>query len=284
MHPDFRSPVRRRLYEIVFETETRAGRAFDVGLLVAILASVTVVMLDSVASVHARHGPWLYALEWGFTILFSVEYLVRLWVSPSAGRYARSFFGLVDLLAVLPTYASLVLPGGQFLVAVRVLRVVRVFRVLKLVHFVGQGTVLATALRESRHKIGVFLVAVLCSVVVVGSLMYLIEGPESGFTSIPTAVYWSIVTLTTVGYGDIAPQTPVGQVLASLVMVLGYGIIAVPTGIVTVELGREAERARVRERLAVGPLPPTQDCAACGAVEHAGDAVFCRRCGTRLRP
>lgn len=274
-----RSRLRMRLYEIVFETDTPAGRRFDELLLAAIVASVAVVMMDSVAAMRARNGDLLHALEWGFTVLFTIEYSLRLWVAPSASRYARSFFGIVDLLAVLPTYASLVLPGGQFLVVVRVLRVIRVFRVLKLVHFVGEGTMLASALRASRHKIGVFLVAVLCSVVIVGALMYIIEGPDAGFTSIPTAVYWAIVTLTTVGYGDIAPQSPVGQILASVVMILGYGIIAVPTGIVTVELGRESERSRMA---AEGSGSGRPACPACGATGHTEDASFCRRCGSSL--
>jgi voltage-gated potassium channel len=281
VRPDSRSPLRRRLYEIIFETDTPAGRHFDVGLIIAIVASVAVVMLDSVGTIRARHGETLRLIEWGFTLLFTVEYALRLWVSPRPGRYARSFFGLVDLLAILPTYLSVILPGSQFFVVIRVLRVIRVFRVLKLVHFVGEGAMLAAALRASRHKISVFLVAVLCSVVIIGALMFLIEGADAGFTSIPAGVYWAVVTLTTVGYGDIAPQTPVGQMLAGLVMILGYGIIAVPTGIVTVELSRETERIRARmggSAVVVEPPP----CPSCGARGHADDALYCRRCGTSL--
>jgi voltage-gated potassium channel len=281
VRPDTRSPLRRRLYEIIFETDTPAGRRFDVGLIIAIVASVVVVMLDSVGTIRALHGETFRLVEWGFTLLFTVEYALRLWVSPRPLRYARSFFGLVDLLAILPTYLSVILPGSQFFVVIRVLRVIRVFRVLKLVHFVGEGAMLAAALRASRHKISVFLVAVLCSVVIIGALMFLIEGADAGFTSIPAGVYWAIVTLTTVGYGDIAPQTPVGQMLAGLVMILGYGIIAVPTGIVTVELGRETERVRARlagSAVVVDPPP----CPSCGARGHTDDALYCRRCGTSL--
>jgi voltage-gated potassium channel len=281
VRPDTRSPLRRRLYEIIFETDTPAGRRFDVGLIIAIVASVVVVMLDSVGTIRALHGETFRLVEWGFTLLFTVEYALRLWVSPRPLRYARSFFGLVDLLAILPTYLSVILPGSQFFVVIRVLRVIRVFRVLKLVHFVGEGAMLAAALRASRHKISVFLVAVLCSVVIIGALMFLIEGADAGFTSIPAGVYWAIVTLTTVGYGDIAPQTPVGQMLAGLVMILGYGLIAVPTGIVTGELGRETERVRARlagSAVVVDPPP----CPSCGARGHTDDALYCRRCGTSL--
>jgi voltage-gated potassium channel len=229
-------------------------------------------MADSVAGIRARYGPLLQALEWGFTVLFTVEYLLRLWIVRKPLQYARSFFGIIDLLAVLPSYLMLLSPGGRFLLGVRIVRVLRAFRVLKLTRFVGEGDALGAALRASRHKIAVFLVAVLSLVVVIGSLMYLIEGAASGFTSIPTSVYWAIVTLTTVGYGDIAPATPIGQMLASLVMILGYGIIAVPTGIVTVELGNVA-RGGARK-----PAP----CPGCGAAEHAEDARFCRRCGAAL--
>jgi len=269
--------VRARTYEVIFEHATAAGKAFDVVLILTILASVAVVMLESVQSVRLHYGPTLLALEWIFTLLFTAEYLARLWSVDRPGRYALSFFGLVDLFAVLPTYLSLVAPGGQVFIVIRILRVLRVFRVLKLAQYVGEATVLRAAIRASRFKITVFLISVVCIVVVVGSLMYLVEGPESGFTSIPRGVYWGVVTLTTVGYGDIAPQTAPGQALAALVMVLGYGIIAVPTGIWTVELARQAHQ---------GPGASTDTggrvCGHCGRVERDPDAAYCRYCGGSL--
>ncbi len=226
---------RSKLHEVVFEADTPAGKAFDIALLVLILGSILVVVLESVPAVRARHGRTFWAAEWVFTILFTVEYLLRLVSVRRPGRYVRSFFGIVDLLAVLPTYLSLLLPGAQALLVVRALRLLRVFRILKLGEFLGEAQMLAQALKASVRKIAVFLQAVLVMVLIIGSLMYLIETPESGFTSIPQSIYWAIVTLTTVGYGDIAPQTVLGKILASLVMILGYGLIAVPTGIVTVE-------------------------------------------------
>lgn len=267
-----RAAWRDRLYTIIFEHDTFGGRAFDVVLIVAILTSVLVVMLDSVAPIRARVGPTLRLLEWFFTILFTIEYVLRLLSARGAWRYARSFFGIVDLISVLPTYISVVVPGGQVLAVVRILRVLRVFRVLKMVQYIGEAAVLTTALRQSRTKIIIFLVTVLTIVVIVGSLLYLIEGPASGFDSIPRAMYWAIVTLTTVGYGDIAPRSPVGQSLAALVMLLGYAIIAVPTGIVTVELANAGRALRGRT------------CPACGLTDHDGDALHCKRCGTALPP
>jgi voltage-gated potassium channel len=263
--------IRQRLYRVIFEHDTPAGRAFDIALLVAILLSVTVVMLDSVAGVSQRYGPQLRAIEWFFTILFTVEYVLRLFSAPRPGRYAFSFFGIVDILAILPTYVSLFFPPGRFLLSIRILRMLRVFRVLKLVQFLGEASVLGRALKASRHKIGVFLLTVLSIVVIVGSLMYVIEGPRSGFTSIPLGIYWAIVTLTTVGYGDIAPQTALGQALAALLMVTGYGIIAVPTGIVTVELGRAANPESAR------PV-----CPVCHRGGHTSDARYCKHCGAEL--
>jgi voltage-gated potassium channel len=263
---------RYKTYHVIFETESAWGRAFDVTLILAILGSVAVVMLDSVASFRAEHGPLLRLIEWGFTVIFTAEYALRLWSVRSPRSYALSFFGLIDLIAVMPTYLSLLLPGGQFLAAIRILRVMRVFRVLKLAQYMGEARVLGSALRASRYKISVFLVAVVTIVVVVGSVMYLVEGAPAGFTSIPIGVYWAIVTLTTVGYGDIAPITPLGQTLASFVMILGYGIIAVPTGIVTSELTSQA-------RAAMGPY---RACPDCGHRETDDQALFCRRCGTDL--
>jgi len=264
------APWRVKLQQVIFEAETPAGRAFDVALIAAILLSIAAVMLESVAAVRARHGALLLRVEWAFTLLFTVEYLLRLACVGRPLRYARSFFGLVDLLAILPTWLGLVLPGAQALLTIRALRLLRVFRVFKLGAYVGEAAQIARALRASRRKIGVFLFTVLTVVVILGTLLYVIEGPEHGFADIPTAVYWAIVTLTTVGYGDISPATPFGKALAALVMILGYGIIAVPTGIVTVEMGR-AGRAAVS----------THACPSCTAEGHDPDAVHCKFCGAR---
>ena len=262
---------RRRVYEVVFEADTPAGRRFDLVLIWAILASVVVVVVESVASVRARHGAVLTAAEWGFTLLFTAEYLTRLACVRRPARYAASFLGVVDLLAVVPTYLSLLLPGAQALVVVRVLRVLRIFRVLKLTAYLRESRVLADALWAGRRKVGVFLLAVLTLLVVIGSLMYLVEGEENGFADIPTSVYWAVVTLTTVGYGDIAPKTALGRTLSAAVMILGYSIIAVPTGIVTAELSRAGRRPAT--------LP---GCPGCGAGEHDADARFCKHCGAAL--
>lgn len=263
---------RARTYHIIFGHESKVGSAFDIALIVAIGASVAAVMLDSVESWRDQYGSALNLAEWLFTIVFTVEYGLRLWCVNRPRNYALSFFGLIDLASVLPSYLSVLLPGGQFLSVVRILRVMRIFRVLKLVRFIGEASVLGTALRASRYKISVFLLAVLSIVVVVGSLMYLVEGPASGFTSIPRGVYWSVVTLTTVGYGDIAPITPLGQAMASIVMILGYGIIAVPTGIVSAELAAIPRSA----------LETAHACPECPHLEADRHAEFCRKCGARL--
>jgi voltage-gated potassium channel len=267
----FENYWRPKIKEIIFEAETSAGKAFDIALLVTIIVSVLVVMLESVPEVGAEYGPALRAVEWIITILFTIEYILRLMTVGNPLSYALSFFGLVDLLAIVPTYLSIFIAGSQSLLVIRALRLLRVFRVLKLAHFVGEARMLHAALRASSRKIIVFLGAVLMIVLIVGSLMYLIEGPENGFTSIPESVYWAIVTMTTVGYGDIAPQTFIGKLLASLVMILGYGIIAVPTGIVTVEI---ASSLKTSTR--------THACPECGADGHATDAKFCKYCGTEL--
>lgn len=262
---------RQLLHEIIFEADTRAGKIFDVALIVTILLSVIVVMLDSVASVRQEHAPLLHLLEWVFTIAFTIEYLLRLYCVGQPLRYAASFFGVVDLLAILPTYLSLILPGSQYLLIVRMLRIVRVFRVFKLAQYISEGQTLRRALYASRRKIGIFVYVVLILVVIIGALMYLIEGEASGFTSIPRSIYWAIVTLTTVGYGDIAPVTSVGQALAAVVMIIGYGIIAVPTGIVTAEMAKESARQ-----------VSTQACPECSAEGHDADARYCKYCGAKL--
>ncbi len=263
--------LRARLHEIIFEADTPEGRMFDLLLLIAIVSSVMVVLLESVATVRARFGPTLRAAEWGFTVLFTIEYLLRLVSVRRPARYAVSPYGIIDLIAILPSYISLLLPGAQNLLVIRLLRLLRVFRVLKLAEYLEESRTLVRALRASARKIFVFLLTVVTIVVVVGTLMYVIEGEEHGFTNIPLSIYWAVVTLTTVGYGDLAPATTAGRALAAILMLTGYGIIAVPTGIVTAELTRAAAR----------PIS-TQACPACGAEAHDHDAVFCRRCGTKL--
>lgn len=265
------SPWRHRLHEVIFEAETPAGKAFDLALLVCIVISIVAVVLESVTSIRNRCGGPLRTIEWIFTILFTIEYLLRLASVRSPLRYARSFYGVVDFVAIIPTYLSLVLTGYQSLLVIRALRLLRIFRVLKLAHFVGESRMLGAALRASSRKIIVFLGTVVTLILIVGSLMYLIEGPEHGFTSIPQSMYWAVVTMTTVGYGDVAPQTVAGKVLASIVMIMGYGIIAVPTGIVSVEI------ATVQRRMVT-----TEACEACGAELHDPDAKFCKHCGASL--
>ena len=263
---------RKKLYEVIFKADTPAGKAFDVVLIICILASVGVVMLDSVDTISKQYHGLFYGLEWVFTVLFTIEYILRLACVPSKRRYATSFFGVVDLLAVLPTYLGLFVRGVSYLKVIRILRVLRIFRVLKLGNHMRQADTLRQALYVSRQKIIVFLCFVLTLVVIIGSLMYSIEGSqeETGFTSIPASVYWAIVTLTTVGYGDISPQTPVGQALAAIVMLLGYSIIAVPAGIVTAQIAQTPAKAK------------TTSCVACGNTSHDPDAAFCKKCGTQL--
>jgi voltage-gated potassium channel len=263
--------LRAHLHEIIFEADTRMGRLFDVALIWFILISVVAVMLDSVAPIRARHGSLLITIEWVFTIIFSIEYLLRLSCIGRPLKYATSFFGVVDLLAILPTYLSILFPGSQYLLVIRILRVLRIFRVLKLVQFLDEMNVMMRAMRASGRKIAVFLFTVTTLMVVFGSVMYLIEGAENGFDNIPRSIYWAVVTMTTVGYGDISPQTAVGQAVAALVMLLGYAIIAVPTGIVVSEFSR-AERRVVS----------TQACPQCSCEGHAPDATFCKKCGAPL--
>jgi voltage-gated potassium channel len=272
--PARRHAWRERLWITIFEADTPAGKAFDVSLLVAILLSVAAVLLESVASVRDQYGTALRATEWIFTLLFSLEYGVRLLCVRRPIRYATSFFGVIDLLAILPTYLSIFLPGSQSLLTIRALRLLRVFRVFKLVRFLGQANMLTDALNASRHKVVVFLGTVFILVVILGSAMYLIEGAEAGFTSIPESIYWSIVTLTTVGYGDIAPQTPLGKALAAAAMIMGYSIIAVPTGIVTAELVQSSRAAEAT----------TRTCPSCLTTGHTRRARFCQDCGERMPP
>ena len=264
-------PLRARVRDIIFQHDSPAERAFDGALIAAILLSVAVVILDSVPAVNARYGRYLLVAEWVFTVLFTIEYVVRLWAADRGLAYARSFYGLVDLGSIAPTYLAIFFPAGRFLVALRVLRVLRVFRILKLAQYVEEASVLAQAIRASKHKITVFISTVLSVVIVVGSLMFMIEGAESGFTSIPQGIYWAIVTMTTVGYGDLAPQSVLGKVLASVLMVVGYGVIAVPTGIVTLELERASRAGR-----------DVRVCPGCGSRRQDADASYCKYCGTQL--
>ena len=263
---------RRDLFIVIFESDTRAGKIFDVVLLWVIVTSVLVVMLDSVAGISARYGTLFDVLEWGFTLFFTVEYLARLYSVKRPLRYARSFFGVVDLLAVLPTYLAMAFPGLHSLIDIRLLRLLRVFRILKLTEYIDEYRRLGAALHASRRKILVFIGTVFMLVVLIGTLMYLIEGPANGFTSIPISVYWAITTVTTVGFGDITPQTDLGRALASVSMLMGWGILAVPTGIVTAEMTsqRFLEHGRARR------------CPACGSTDHTDRARHCQACGAAL--
>ena len=263
---------RLRLYIIIFEADTQAGRRFDQWLIVAIVTSVAVVLADSVHSLHVHFDREFQFLEWGFTALFTVEYLARLACVRHPWRYATSFFGVVDLLSVLPTYIALLVPEAQALIDVRILRLLRIFRVLKLAAYVHEYQALGRALVASRRKILVFLTGVLMIVVIMGTLMYVVEGPANGFTSIPTSVYWAITTMTTVGFGDITPKTDVGRLISSVMMLVGWGTLAVPTGIVTSEL---TARRLLRE-------PTTRTCPDCLTEGQAVEAIFCLQCGARL--
>jgi voltage-gated potassium channel len=263
---------RRRAFIVIFEADTHKGRLFDVWLLAAIVTSVVVVMLDSVRSISDRHGSLFDVLEWGFTVGFTIEYIARLMCVERPLRYARSFFGVIDLLSVAPTYLAFFFPEFQALIDIRVLRLLRTFRILKLVAYINEYRYLAAALRDSRRKVLVFLAAVLMIQVTMSTLMYVIEGPENGFTSIPTSVYWGITAMTTVGFGDIVPRTDLGRAIASVMMLLGWSILAVPTGIVTAEMTRRSAAA--------GPEPTR--CGACGNARHLPQARYCQACGTKL--
>ena len=263
--------LRNRIHIIIEGTDTRLGKLFDIVLLIAILASVAVVMLDSVLYMRLQYGTLFRYAEWFFTILFTIEYILRWFSAPNRFRYAFSFFGIVDLLSVLPSYLSLVFGGVQYLLVIRILRILRVFRVLKLNTYMQQAGFLASALKTSQQKITVFFLSLVLLVTIFGSVVYVVEGPENGFTSIPISIYWAVVTVTTTGYGDMSPKTPVGQAIASMVMITGYAIIAVPTGIFTAELARNM-------RPQLNPIA----CPNCGKFGHAVGADFCDRCGHAL--
>lgn len=264
--------TKENLYDIIFEADTRKGKIFDVVLLFVIILSVALVMLESVPSIKDSYNEILKIAEWAITIIFTIEYVVRIIIVKKAYKYIFSFYGIIDFLSVIPTYLSLLIVGSQSLVVIRILRLLRIFRILKLTRYTQAGRSLAKAMWASREKISVFIFFVLIIVVIVGTVMYLVEGDTHGFTSIPRSIYWAIVTLTTVGYGDISPGTPFGQFLASIVMIMGYAIIAVPTGIVTAEIIKPSIKSN------------TQVCPNCFHDKHGDDAVFCKKCGAQLNP
>lgn len=265
------APWRAHWFHIIFGHDDRAGRAFDLALIVLIIGSIVVSILDTVADLHIGWSRFFYALEWLFTIAFTIEFGMRIAVVNRPWRYIFSFFGIVDLLAVLPTYLSLFFIGSQYLVVIRALRILRIFRILKLTQYMGEADLLWSTLLRARRKILIFISTIMTLVVIFGALMYLVEGPGNGFTSIPRSMYWAIVTMTTVGFGDITPHTTLGQMLTSVIMLVGYSIIAVPTGIFAAELAAE-----MRSKQGGG------HCAACDLADHAVDARFCRGCGARL--
>ncbi|MBN1118083.1 MAG: ion transporter [Bacteroidales bacterium] len=261
--------LRKRLFDIVFEADTRAGKTFDIALLIIISLSILVVLLESVPKIRHSYYHLLKMIEWGFTIIFLMEYLVRILISYKRWKYITSFYGIIDFISILPAFLSLIFVGAHSLIIVRAFRLLRVFRVLKVSRYTNAGQTLVKALAASRAKISVFLFAIITIVLFVGTLMYIIEGEANGFTSIPKAIYWAIVTLTTVGYGDLTPATTIGQFISSILMIIGYAIIAVPTGIITVELSKNLNKS-------------TQVCPSCYKENHDEDAVYCKKCGSRL--
>lgn len=263
---------RQRLHEVIYESETAAGKFFDVSLLLLIISSIVVIMLDSDKEFHAAHGNFLLKLEWGFTILFTIEYILRLLCIKRPMRYVFSLLGIIDLLAIIPGYLSVLFPGSQSLLVLRALRLLRIFRIFKLAHFLSEMQFLSVAIMGSLRKISIFMMVVLTLVVIMGSVMYLIEGGQNGFGSIAESIYWAIVTITTVGYGDISPVTPLGKFVASCIMLMGYAIIAVPTGIVTTEMAL-AMRNKEHQH---------QVCPSCGQEGHDGNARYCKFCGEKL--
>jgi len=277
LNPASETGWRRRWFDIIFRHDTPPSRNFDLLLIVAIIASVVVIMLDSDPWLHIDHARILYAIEWGFTLLFTLEYAMRLLVVRRPWRYVLSFWGIIDLLSILPTYVSLLFPGSQALLVVRVLRMLRLFRILKLTQYVEESGVLIAALWRSRHKIFLFIVSLLTMAVIFGALMFVIEGPERGFTTIPTGMYWAITTMATVGYGDLTPSTPAGRFIASVLILIGYSIIAVPTGIYTAELA-----SSLREASHGADHHDQRGCPECGLEGHDPDAQHCRGCGHRL--
>ncbi len=275
LNPAAETGWRRRWFDIIYHHDTPPSRNFDLLLILAILASVTVIMLDSDPWLHLDHATALYRIEWGFTLVFTAEYVLRLMVVRRPWRYALSLWGIIDLLSILPTYISVLLPGAQSLLVVRILRVLRVFRILKLTHYVDEGSLLMGALWRSRRKIFLFVSVLLTIALIFGALMYVIEGPEYGFSTIPTGMYWAIVTMATVGFGDLAPQTAGGRLITSVLILIGYSIIAVPTGIYTAELASSLMRNSDNRH-------DNRGCANCGLEGHESEATYCRQCGSPL--
>ena len=279
LNPATETGWRRRWFDIIHHHDTPSSRNFDLLLIAAILASVIVIMLDSDPWLRIDHARALYTIEWGFTLLFTGEYVLRLLVVRRPLRYALSWWGIIDLLSILPTYLSVFFPGTQALLVVRILRVLRLFRILKLTHYVDEGSQLTRALWRSRRKIFLFVSVLITIAMVFGALMYLVEGPEYGFSTIPTGMYWAIVTMATVGYGDLTPHTPVGRLIASALILIGYSIIAVPTGIYTAELANSMRGSAQPEP---GEHRDDRGCTTCGLEHHDPKALFCRHCGTEL--
>jgi|TARA_B110000438_G_scaffold293256_1_gene332784 voltage-gated potassium channel len=266
-----KTSFREKTYRVIFGTDTSAGQRFDIALIYFILFSVLAVVLSSIESLQTQYGAWLFRLEWAFTLLFSMEYLLRIYSSPKPLRYIFSFYGLVDLLSIIPTYVALLFPGANYWLVVRLLRVLRIFRVFKLVRYLSEANLLLRSMYAARRKVLVFFTAVLVLCVIFGSLMFLVEGPDNGFTSIPRSIYWTIVTITTVGYGDITPQTVIGQIIATMAMLTGYSIIAIPTGIFTAEIAREM----ITES-------NNRQCNVCNRIGHHAEAEYCFQCGVTL--
>lgn len=270
------SGMRQIIYDVIFGYESRAGKLFDIALIVMIISSVTAVLFDSVTSYHTQYGTFLFRLEWLFTILFTIEYLLRLYSTPNKKAYVFSFYGIIDLASILPTYIAFLFPSAVYLIVIRIMRVLRIFRILKLLRYMGEANMLYAALLQARRKILVFLFAIVTIIIIFGALMFIIEGPENGFDNIPESIYWAIVTITTVGYGDIAPQTPLGQFVAALAMISGYAFIAVPTGIIGAELMQQVQQ-RAQTQFAEG-----RKCVSCEATGHDLDARHCKFCGNLL--
>ncbi|MDF1766184.1 MAG: ion transporter [Gammaproteobacteria bacterium] len=271
------SPLQKAIFDIIFGYDSPAGRWFDLVLIILILSSVAAVLADSVASVHTDYGELLYRLEWAFTLVFTFEYALRIYSTTRKRAYIFSFYGIIDLFSILPTYLAFLFPAAAYLLVIRILRVLRIFRILKLFRYIGEANLLYAALLQARRKIFVFLFSVLILIVIFGALMFVIEGPANGFNNIPVSIYWAIVTITTVGYGDIAPQTSLGQFVAAFAMICGYAIIAVPTGIIGAELMQQVQRSGQRQ------TGVSSTCDGCEASGHDLDAKFCKHCGERVQ-
>lgn len=268
--------IKERIYDVIFGYESRSGKLFDILLIILIVSSVIAVLVDSVSTYHDRYEELLNQLEWMFTILFTIEYGLRLYSSPQKRSYIFSFYGIIDLLSILPTYIALLFPSAVYLIVIRIMRVFRIFRILKLMRYMGEANMLYSALLQARRKILVFLFSVIILIIIFGALMFIIEGPENGFNNIPQSIYWAIVTITTVGYGDVTPQTPLGQLLAAIAMICGYAFIAIPTGIIGAELVQEVQK---RSQLSA---KDSRECRSCLTRGHEVDAQFCKYCGNSM--